>query len=86
MAEAYTDQDVELVAAALGEVDFRGKNVTAGAKLQDAYDEKARAVLDALATARRLIPANAVAIATTDDHLYQLSDVSFVIPDVGEPR
>jgi hypothetical protein len=48
--EAYTEQDVHLVAAMMANLDWRGQNVASG-KLAASYSLKARAVLEALIAA-----------------------------------
>jgi hypothetical protein len=77
---AYTDQDVELVAGALAAIDW-GQEAVPTAAISHGYQRKARAVLDALTAAHRLIPADAIAVATTvDNRLYQPTDIAYVIP------
>jgi hypothetical protein len=61
MAEAYTDMDVELVAAAVHEhdrlsIDLEPTWEELGEVDQDSYRALARVVLDALAAAGRLMP------------------------------
>lgn len=49
MAEAYTDQDVEMAAVALAQLDW--PQIVATKHLSRSYHLKARAVLDALTAA-----------------------------------